>query len=129
MTKIRVSKGVREVEGSIREAVVKPFGTSGHIVVARKDIGKVVSVIIPEETEMSWVLSEEDKQTLLTRCKEAIKKKDDRAKRHYQDAVDSFKSKRFSIEDFMNIIGLLETEPAKNKELLEKIANVYDLND
>jgi len=129
MTKIRVSKGVREVEGSVKEAVVKPFGTSGHIVLSRNDIGKVVSVIIPEEAEMSWVLSDKDKELTIERCREAVKKTDDKIRRHYQDAIDSFRNKKFSIEDFMKIIGLLEKEPEKNKELIENIENVYHTND
>lgn len=127
MTKIRVSKGVREVEGSIREAVVKPFGTSGHIVVSRKDIGKLVSVITPDDGEMGWVLSDEEKKEVIARSKEAMKKKDDKIKRYVAEAIENFEKKEFSTGDFLKIIGLLEQNPEKNKELLQKIESVYDL--
>ena len=40
------------IEGEVIDSRVKPFGTSAHIPISKKHIGKRVLVIIPDEKEL-----------------------------------------------------------------------------
>jgi putative transposon-encoded protein len=127
MTKIRVSKGVKEVEGELRELVVKPFGTSSHITLSKRDIGKNVSVIIPDDAILSWVGSEEEKTALISFCEKKVKESSGKLGRYKKEALDNFKKSRFKLDDLAKVVAILK-DFSYDEDTIRAIEIDYNLN-
>ena len=50
-SKITISSNEKKVSGSLKRALVRPFGDSAHIIMSKKDIGKTVDIVIPDDKD------------------------------------------------------------------------------
>lgn len=54
--KITISSNEKKVMGTIKRTLVRPFGDSAHVIMSKKDIGKMVDIVIPEDEKGSVLL-------------------------------------------------------------------------
>jgi putative transposon-encoded protein len=125
--KIRVTDKVKEIEGQIIERVVTPFGTSAHIPFSKQHVGKIVSVIVPEESEYTWVLSKKELDEVIKASDKVLKsQKESRLTFFKRGCINHLKDKIFSYDDLIKVLGILE-ESKNYKVLAEKIRKTYSL--
>ena len=105
--KIKITKQEKEIEGSIVEGVVKPFGTSAHIPFSKKHMGKVVPVIVPSESKYVWLLKESEKKRIIDVVKEIIIKENGKLEFHRLNLIKDLETNNFDLDSLMKIINLL----------------------
>jgi putative transposon-encoded protein len=126
MAKIRITKHESEIEGAVQESVVKPFGTSAHIPISRRHLGKVVHIVIPEEPEYCWILSDKEKTEALEACSKILEKEDSKMSSYRSKMANSIKDARFELQDLYAVVETLKKSP-KHRSLAEKIRKAYNL--
>lgn len=124
--KIKVTNEIKEVEGEIVSKPVMPFGTSAHINVSRKHIGKIVDVVISSSPKYTWVLSDVELDELIDIANKSLDKREGRLSFAIRNALKSLSSRTFDIDELLLIIGLIqEDKSAKNNPLILKIDRFY----
>ena len=127
--RIRVSKSVRELKGNFKELPVKPFGTSGHIIIPKNDVGKIVGVIIPEEdVKLFWLFSEGEKEDIIRFCKENVLSEGGAMASIRLETIENFEKSVFPEDDFLRVLGMLKRYKY-DMEQLEKIEREYGFDD
>ena len=124
--KIKVTKEVKELQGSIIEKVATPFGNSAHINVGKKHTGKFLSIIEPENPEYAWVLSKEDLKKTIALCNKVLDTEDNKLTQVKRNRVNDLKDRRFEVGSLYTVIGLLEKVKGENP-LLKLIKKTYNL--
>ena len=126
--KLKIIKSEREMEGSIQEAIVKPFGTSAHISLGKKHLGKVINVIIPTHPKYIWLLSDAELNEIIEVCHKIIKKeKSSRIQQLKLDAIEHLKNARFGLNDLIKTLEILK-ESKEHQYLVGKIQEIYNLS-
>lgn len=127
MTKIKITQGVKEMEGVVIEKPVTPFGTSAHISFPKQHTGKIVNVIVPTDSEYTWVLSEKELEKIRDICYKRLKvEKETRFTFHEIKSIDNLKEKKFSYDDLLKVCGVLE-RCKSDFPLYLKLKKVYNL--
>lgn len=124
--KIKIVKGEKTIKGDIVEGDVKPFGTSAHIIFSIKHMGKKVNVIIPENTKLVWVLSKEDKKSMIDICKKYANEQNGRLEFHRLKVLEDIEKEPFKLDDLRKVIDMLKE--SGNKKLADKLKIKYSLN-
>ncbi len=122
--KIKITKQEKEIEGSIEEGVVKPFGTSAHIPFSRKHLGKAVPVIVPSEPQYIWLLKESERKRIILEARKIILEEDGKLEPYRLKLLEDIEKKRFNLPSLLKIIVLLENKN-KEKEITIRIRNLY----
>lgn len=126
--KIKITKSEREIEGNIQEAVVKPFGTSGHISLGKKHLGKVINIIIPSKPKYCWVLQNNELTELIDVCTKILSKdKESRLKPLLLQSVNNIKNTKFDLNDLIKSVEILKGSP-EHQHLIKKIEEIYNLS-
>ena len=124
MVKITISKDQIDITGEVKQGVVKPFGTSGHLNVEKKHLGKIVSVVIPDKPRYTWILTNVKKKEVITSCKKIAKELNGKIEFHRLGAIDNFNHQNFTEHDLLQVIGILELSE-KDKKLVDEIKSTY----
>jgi len=127
MTKIKITKEEKELEGKIEEGDVKPFGNSAHIPFSKKHTGKKVNVIVPSHPHYIWLLTPSEKQKIIRITKKIIIKEDGKLEHYRLNLLDEISKEKFNIEALIKIVYILEKNN-KEKQLIKKIKKLYNLN-
>lgn len=123
--KIKVTKEVKEYQGTITEKVATPFGNSAHINVGKKHTGKIIPIIDLTNPEYKWVLSSEDLKKVVQECKRLLKS-DTSKLRHYKEGAVKNLQDRFVLEDLKKVLDILKKNKA-NSSLIKSIKSTYGL--
>jgi putative transposon-encoded protein len=118
---IKITRQEREIKGKLESGTVKPFGTSAHIPFSKKHMGKKINVVISDNSELVWVLTEKEKQTAIKDYKSAVKE-DYRNRIYNLGIIERIKKNNFSLKDLENFTYYLEQ---KNPSLAIKINKIY----
>lgn len=124
--KIKITKQEKEIEGSIEEGFVKPFGTSAHIPFSRKHLGKAIPIIIPTEPKYIWLLKESEKRRLINEAKKIIIEEDGKLEFHRLKLLEDLEETRFDLLSLLKIVTLLENR-GREKEITRKIRKLYGI--
>ena len=124
--KIKIIGEVKEIEGQIEEKGVTPFGTSGHLPVGKKHIGKLVSIIIPTAPKYIWLLTKGELEEITLICKKILSKKEGKLTPYYLEALENIHAIKFNIEDLSKVVTILK-ESKNHKHLVDKIKRLYNL--
>ena len=124
--KIRITKEEKEIEGTIEEGAVKPFGTSAHILISKKHLGKVVPVIIPIEPKYIWLLNESEKKKIMSEARKIIVEENGQLEFHRLSMLKDLERRTFDLDSLQKILILLESK-GKEKELTKKIRKLYQM--
>lgn len=122
--KIKITKEIKEFEGTTEKGFVKPFGTSAHISIGKKHFGKEVIVVIPSEPKYCWILSDLEKDKLIKVAKNIIQKKGGRMEHYYFECLEDLKKTIFSLNSLIKLTLLVQEERTERK-LTEKIRKFY----
>jgi len=125
MTNIKITSKIEELEGEIINGKVTPFGTSAHIPFSKKHIGKKIKIIIPEEPNYIWILSDKDKQLALKSAEKYIKEQNGKFEHHRLGVLDNIKENDFNIDDLLKLIRFLIE--SGNQSIGLKIKKIYNL--
>lgn len=124
--KIKIASKEREYDGSIVEKAVTPFGTSAHIPFSKEHTGKFVNVIVPTEPKYAWVLTAEEKKTIVRVCKALLSgRKETKEAFYYHEAVNNLSKNKIELDDLNKVYVLLE-EGGKIV-LAKRMKNAYNL--
>jgi len=127
MTKIKITKEIKELDGTVIEKSVTPFGTSAHIAFGKQHTGKIVDVVIPTEPEYTWILSLADLNSIVNACNKVLDKQGENKLTFFRrENIKNIQSKRFSFEDLQKVLEILK-EDKKNSVLAEKFKKSYNL--
>jgi putative transposon-encoded protein len=126
MTKIKITTDEWEIDGEITGKPVTPLGKSGHILFSKKHIGKVVSVVVPEDAEYVWVLPKDDLKRIVSACTKTLDGEHGQLVFYKRECVQNIKHSRFSYDDLVKVLAILQ-EDEKNSKLAEKLKNTYSL--
>lgn len=125
MSKIKITKEIKEYEGNVEEKVATPFGTSAHINVGKKHTGKIMPLISPSNPEYKWVLSKDDLKKVVKECKRILDKEVGKLKHYKEQAVKNIQNK-FLLSDLAKVVEILNKDK-KNSSLVKKIKKTYTL--
>ena len=126
MTKIKVISKEEEIEGTVEQKNVTPFGTSAHIVVPKKHTGKVVKIVIPNEPQYSWILTDGEKKEMIKVCTRIAKHKNGKLVKYKLEAIENIKTIRFDLDDLLKVIEMLK-KSKNHKHLVIKLKTLYNL--
>ena len=128
MTKIKITKEIKELDGEVIEKPVTPFGTSAHIPFGKKHTGKVVNVVVPTGAEYVWVLSAEDLKTVQNACNKVLREKykESRVTFHLKNNVLNLGSPKFSFDDLIKTYSILKKDKRYHK-ITKKLKYLYAL--
>lgn len=125
MTKIKIINKERELEGSIKEARVMPFGTSSHIITSKEDIGKKVYLVIPHKAGYFWVQTNKDFDNFIKQCDIAITERvSDKMQQYYVNILNNIKKDNIDIDDFYKLVEILPNNLPLKKKLLSLYAEL-----
>lgn len=127
MPKIKITKEIKEYEGTIEEKVVTPFGNSAHINVGKKHTGKILPIIIQSDPEYKWILSDIDLKEVVKECKRLLKNEKGRFKFYKVSALKNIQSGKFNMGDLVWVVSILE-KSSKNILLVKRIKSTYNLH-
>lgn len=129
MTKIKVISKEREIEGTIISKNVTPFGTASHIILAKKEIGKVVDVVIPKKAKYIWTLTAEQLQGVVNICNKIIENHNSKKKVYEQEAIANIQEKKFDLENLDIILDILSknNKSPQTDSLIKRIKEFYNL--
>lgn len=122
--KIKITKQEKEIEGTIEEGTVKPFGTSAHIPFKREHLGKAVPVIVPTKPEYIWLLKEFERKKLIDTAKKIIIEENGRLEYHRSKLLEDLSKDKFNLDSLIKVIALLEKK-GKEKEIINKVKKLY----
>ncbi len=125
MAKIKIIEKETELEGSIEKGNVKPFGTSAHIPFTKKHMGKKVNIIIPENPELVWVLSQKDKVKMIQTVKKHIFEENGKLQPYRLKVLENIEEDDFNEDDLIKFAELLKS--AGNHGCAFKIKKTYNL--
>ncbi len=123
--KIKITKQEKEIEGTIKEGFVKPFGTSAHIPFNKEHIGKAVPVIIPTKSEYVWLLKEFERKKLIDVVKKIIIEEDGKLEHYRLELLEDLSKDKFNLDSLIKVIDILERE-GKEKEIIRKVKKLYN---
>jgi len=126
--KIKITKQDKEIEGSLEEGFVRPFGTSAHIPIGKKHLGKVLPIIIPETPQYSWLLKDFEKDQMIDDAKEIILEKNGELEHLRLGLLEDLQGDQFDLSSLMKITSILEDEN-EDDEIAKKIRNLYPSGD
>lgn len=126
--KIKITKQDKEIEGSLEEGFVRPFGTSAHIPFSKKHLGKVLPIIIPETPQYSWLLKDFEKDQMIDDAKEIILEKNGELEHLRLGLLEDLQGDQFDLSSLMKITSILEDEN-EDDEIAKKIRNLYPSGD
>lgn len=124
--KIKITKQEKEIEGSIQEGFVKPFGTSAHIPFGKKHLGKILPIIIPEEPKCFWLLKEFEKDKIIDEAREIIMEENGKLEHFRLELLEDLEGDQFDLLSLSKIVSLLESKN-KEKEITIKLRKLYSL--
>jgi putative transposon-encoded protein len=130
MTKITITSKEKNIEGTIKTKVVKPFGGSSHVILEKEDIGKYVEVIFPKETKFAWMLEEDDREKVMAICQNIINNSPtiDKLAMYKLASVRNIGKDCFSEDDLAKVIGTLnQSSNPEASVLAKKIIETYSL--
>ena len=122
--KIKITKQEKEIEGTIEEGAVKPFGTSAHIPFKKEHTGKEVSIIVPTKPKYVWLLKESERKTIINETRKIIIEEDGKLEYHRLKLLEDLEKDSFNLDSLQKILVLLESK-GKEKELTKKIRKLY----
>lgn len=125
MTKIKITKDIKEYEGNVEDRVATPFGNSAHINVGKKHTGKILSVIAPTNPKYKWVLPKSDLNRVVKKCGKILEKDNGKLKHYKKELVKNLQDS-FSIGDLYKVIDILKKDK-KNISLVKTIKTTYGL--
>lgn len=125
-TKVKIVKQEKEIEGDIEEKAVTQFGTSAHIPVSKKHLGKYVDIVIPSEPKYHWVLSRSERLEVIKVCTKIVKQENGKLMKHKLQAIENIKAMKFSLNDLMKVAQILGKSD-KHKHIVDKIKDLYNL--
>ena len=123
--KIKITKEIKEYQGTVTEKVVTPFGNSAHINVGKKNTGKIMPLINLTTPEYKWVLSSKDLKKVTQECKRLLKSDTSKLKHYKKGAVENLQD-RFMLEDLRKVLDILKEDKANN-QLIKSIKSTYNL--
>ena len=118
--KIKITEKEKTIEGKIIKGIVKPFGTSAHIPFSKQHIAKNINVIIPSDSNYSWIFSDKELNQLIIESKKLIEKEGGKLAFHKLESLERIKKSKFKIEDLSLICSILR-ENNKLIKLVNKI--------
>ena len=122
MTKIKITEKEIELEGTLEDGKVTPFGTSAHIPFKKKHTGKVVSVVVPVKPKYIWLISKTERDTLLKIAKKNIQVENGKLEHYRLQLIDDLEHEKFNIDSLIKILDFIP-----NKKLVSKIKSLYNL--
>lgn len=126
--KIKITKQDKEIEGSIETGFVRPFGTSAHIPIGKKHLGKILPIIIPETPQYSWLLKDFEKDKMIDDAREIIIEKNGELEHFRLGLLEDLQGEQFDLSSLMKITSILEDENEDN-EITKKIRKLYPSGD
>ena len=126
MTKIKIIEKETEIEGTVEEKKVTPFGTSAHIPVSKKHSGKYVNVVVPTKSKYFWLLTDVELKEVNLVVNKIIEKKDGKLHHYRLGALSNINQTKFYLEDLQKIYELLK-ESKNHKHLVNKLKKAYNL--
>lgn len=124
--KIKITKTEKEIEGTIEERKVTPFGTSGHIAVSKKHTGKYVDIVIPTEPNYFWILSDKELTEVVLVCKKLTKRNNGKLAHYKLEAISSITKTKFHFKDIYTVHEILK-ESKTHTHIAKKIKQSYNL--
>lgn len=124
--KIKITSADREIEGIVTEVEVKPFGSSAHIVMPKRHFGKIVNVIIPNNPQYVWILSDTELNEVMKVCYMIAVKENGKLEQVKLEAINNLKKTKFNIDDLLKVLEMLKKSP-NHQHLVKKIQNYYHL--
>ena len=129
--KIKIIDNERTIEGEMKTALAKSFGSSAHIVIPKEHIGKYIEVVISDNGDYGWLLSEPLREKIVKVCEKIIKsKKDDKGKQYQLNDIQNLLKSKFKIVTLLRAIDLLKTEheDSPDRIYVDVIEKAYGLN-
>ena len=123
--KIKITKEIKEYEGTVAEKVATPFGNSAHINVGKKHTGKVMSVIDPSNPKYKWVLPSKDLKKVTQECRRLLKSDTGKFGHLKEGSVKNLQD-RFTLKDLSKVIDILKRNKVNNP-LIKTIKSTYGL--
>ena len=122
MTKIKITEKEIGIEGTIEAGRVTPFGTSAHIPFKKKHTGKLVNVIMPEDTKYIWLITLKERKELLKSARKNIEKENGELRHYRLGMIEGLKKDEFYLASLIKVL-----EFADNKKLVKRIKILYNL--
>ncbi len=120
--KIIVKEKEKSFEGKIIEGKASPFGNSAHIPISKEHVGKILNVIIPENTKYCWLLSTKEINEFLQYAKKHVMQSEGRLAHHKKALLTELAEDTFSIETLEKVLSYLPSN-----DLTRKIKSKYNL--
>ncbi len=127
MAKIKITEKEIEIEGTVEEKKVTPFGTSAHIPVSKKHSGKYVSVVVPSKSKYFWLLTSGELKEINIVVDKIIEKKDSKLHHYRLGCLKNINQTKFHLGDLQKVYELLK-ESKNHKHLVKKLKEAYNLN-
>jgi len=124
--KIKITEKEKEIQGTIKEGILKPFGSSSHFITNKKHRGKYVNIIIPEKAKYGWLLSEFERDEIIKTCIKIAKQENGKLKKYKIQAIENLRNVKFNLDDLIKTLEILE-KSEKHKQIIAKIKEAYDL--
>lgn len=122
MTIIKITEKEVKLEGELRKERVTPFGTSAHIPFNKKHTGKVVNVIIPENSTYVWLISKKERNNLLRIAKKNIEKQNGKLEYYRLNLINGLEKEEFDLESLIKILDFVS-----DIHLVDKIKRLYNI--
>ena len=126
MAKIKITEKEIEIEGTVEEKKVTPFGTSAHIPVSKKHTGKYVNVVVPSKSKYFWLLTDVELKEVNIVVNKIIEKKNGKLHHYRLGALQNINQTKFYLEDLQKVYELLK-ESKNHKHLVKKLKETYNL--
>lgn len=124
MAKIKIISNEVNMEGHLENGKVMPFGTSSHVIVQKKHIGKKVGIVIPMNPRYTWIFDNKMLDDVVKAFNDHIGNIDTKEVFYYKDALAKVISKDFGIEDLSKVVDIL-IKNGKCGELVKLIKQKY----
>lgn len=126
--KIKITENEKEVEGDVITKVITEFGTSGHVIVPKKYVGKEANVIIPTDQKLKWRLTYGELREFIDGCLKTLEGKEGQTAFYRRKSIMNVRSDSFSEDDLEKAIDVLKMSGDKgHKMLVQKVQEVYNL--
>ncbi len=123
MSKIKITEKEIKLDGKVEPGRVTPFGTaSAHIPFKKEHTGKIVSVVVPTNTKYTWLISQTDRNLLLSIARKNIQDADGKLEHYRLQLINDLEKEEFNLDSLIKILNFVP-----NIRIVSKIKSLYNI--